>query len=58
MSYSKRVVVVTGLVPFFAKSFKEDLVKSDHSKCPHQTKLTASQHLQEHKANALTERAH
>ena len=29
MDYSKLVVVVSVLVPFFAQSFKEDLVKAD-----------------------------
>jgi len=57
MGYSKLVVVVSVLVPFLL-SFKEDLVKSDHSNCPHQAQLTASQHLLVHKENALTERAH
>jgi len=33
MDYSKLVVVVSVLVPFFAQSFKEDLVNSDHSNC-------------------------
>jgi len=56
MGYSKLVVVVSVLVPFLL-SFKEDLVKSDHSNCPHQAQLTASQHLLVHKENALTERA-
>jgi len=41
MGYSKLVVVVSALVPFFAYSFKEDLVKSDHSNCSHQAQLTA-----------------
>jgi len=57
MGYSKLVVVVSVLVPFFAQGFKEDLVKSDHSNCSHQAQLTASQHNQMHKENALTERA-
>jgi len=56
MGCSKLVVVVSVLVPFFAFSFKEDLVKSDHSNCSHQAQLTASQRLQVHKENALTER--
>jgi len=55
MGYSKLlVVVVLVLVPFFAQSFKEDLVKSDHSNCSQQAQLTASQRLQVHKENALT----
>jgi len=33
MGYSKLVVVVSVLVPFFAQSFKENLMKSDHSNC-------------------------
>jgi len=57
MGYSKLVVVVSVLVPFLLSSFKEDLVKSDHSHCSHQAQLTASQHLQVHKENAVTERA-
>jgi len=57
MGYNKLVVVVSVLAPFFAKSFKEDLVKSDHSNCSHQAQLTAFQHLQVHKENAITERA-
>ena len=57
MGYSKLVVVVSVLVPFLLSSFKEDLVKSDHSNCSHQAQLTASQHLQVHKENAVTERA-
>jgi len=57
MGYSELVVVVSVLVPFFALNFKEDLVKSDHSICSHQTQLTISQRLQVHKENALTERA-
>jgi len=57
MGYSKLVVVVSVLVPFFAWSTKEDLVKSDHSNCSHQAQLTASQHLQVHEENALSERA-
>jgi len=57
MGYSKLVVVDSVLVPFFAEYFKEDLVKSDHSNCSYQAQLTASQHLQVHKENALTERA-
>jgi len=56
MGYSKLVVVVLVLVPFFAQSFKEELVKSDHSNCSHQAQFTASQRLQVHKENALTER--
>jgi len=56
MGYSKLVVVVSVLVPFLAESFKEDLVKTGHSNCSHQAQLTASQHLQVHKENALTER--
>jgi len=43
MDYSKLVVVVSVLVPFFAQSFKEVLIKSDHSNCSHQAQLTASQ---------------
>jgi len=58
MGYSKLVVVVSVLVPIFAQSFNKDLVKSDHSNCFHQVQLTASQCLQVHKKNALTERAH
>jgi len=58
MGYSKLVVVVSVLVPFFAKNFKEDLVKSDHFNCSHQTQITTSQRLQVHKENAVTERAH
>jgi len=57
MGYSKPVVVVSVLVPFFAESFKDDLIKSDHSNCYHQAQLTASQRLQVHKENALTESA-
>jgi len=34
MDYSK-LVVVSVLVPVFAQSFKEDLIKSDHSNCSH-----------------------
>jgi len=41
MGYSKLVVVVSVLVPCFAQSFKEDLVKTDHSNCSHQAQLTA-----------------
>jgi len=33
MDYSKLVVVVSVLVPFFAQSFLEDLGNSDHSNC-------------------------
>jgi len=33
MDECKFVVVASVLVPFFAQSFKEDLVKSDHSNC-------------------------
>ena len=47
------VVVVSGLVPFFAQSFKENLIKSDRSNCSHQAQLTAAQHLQVHKENTL-----
>jgi len=57
MDYSKLVVVVSVLVPFFAQSLKDDLIKSDHSNCSHQAQLTTSQCLQVHKENALTERA-
>jgi len=57
MDYSKLVVMVSVLVPVFAQSFKENLIKSDHSNCSHQVQLTASQRLQVHKENALTERA-
>jgi len=57
MDYSKLVMVVSVLVPFFALSFKEDLVKTDHSNCSHQEQLTASKCLQVHKDNALTDRA-
>jgi len=57
MGYSKLVLVVSVLVPFFTQNFKEDLVKSDHSNCSHQTQLTVSKCLQVHKENALTERA-
>jgi len=46
MGYSKLMVVVSVLLSFFAQSFKEDLVKSDHSNCSHQAQLTASQRLQ------------
>ena len=56
MGYSKLVVVVLVLVPFLLK-ISEDLVKSDHSNCSHQSQLPASQRLQVHKENALTERA-
>jgi len=45
MDYSKLIVVISVLVPFFAHSFKEDLVKSDHSNCSY---LTTSQHLKVH----------
>jgi len=41
MGYSKPVVVVSVLVPFFAESFKDDLIKSDHSNCYHQAQLSA-----------------
>jgi len=58
MGYSKLVMLVSVLVPFFAQSFKEDLVKSDHSNCFHQAQLTASQRFRVHKENALTERVH
>jgi len=58
MGYSKLAVVVSVLVPFLAYSFKEDIVKSDHSNCSHQAQLTTSQRLQVHKENALTERVH
>jgi len=57
MGCSGLVVVVSVLVPFFAQSFKEDLVKSDHSNCFHQVQLTATQHLQVQEENAVTERA-
>jgi len=57
MDYSKLVVMVSVLVPVFAQSFKDNLIKSDHSNCSHQVQLTASQRLQVHKENALTERA-
>jgi len=50
-------VVVSVLVPFFAQSFKENPIKSDHSNCSHWAQLTAPQRLQVHKENALTERA-
>jgi len=33
MENSKIVVMVSVLVPIFAQSFKEDLVKSGHSNC-------------------------
>jgi len=56
MGCSKLVVVVSVLVPFFPQTFKEDLVKSYLSNCFHQAHLTASQRLQVHKENALTER--
>ena len=56
MGYSELVVVVLVLVPFFAKYFKEDLVKSDHSNCSHQAQFTASPRLQVDKENAITER--
>ena len=56
MGYSKLVVVVLVLVPFLLK-ISEDLVKSDHSNCSHQSQLPASQRLRVHKENALTERA-
>jgi len=35
MDYIRLVMVVSMLVPFFAQSFKEDLVKFDHSNCSH-----------------------
>jgi len=38
----------------FLFNVSENLVKSDHSNCSHQAQLTASQHLQVHKENALT----
>jgi len=37
MDYNKLVIVVSVLLPFFAQSFKEDLVKSDHSNCSYHT---------------------
>jgi len=46
MDYSKLVVVVSMLVPFFAQSFKQNLIKSDHSNCSRQAQLIASQRLQ------------
>ena len=52
MGYSKLVVVVSVLY------FKDDLFRSDHSNGAHQVQLTTFQHLQVHKENALTERAH
>ena len=57
--YKKLGMVVSVLVTFLLKVLKKvsSIVKSDHSNCSHQAELTASQHLQVHKENALTERA-
>ena len=57
MDYSKFIVVVLVLVPFFAQTFKENLIKSDHSNCFQHALLTASHRLQAHKEHVLTERA-
>jgi len=57
MDYSKIIVVVSVVMPFFVPRFKDNLIKSNHSNCSHQAQLTASQRLQVHKENTLTERA-